>query len=108
MAHVPTALDLSRREVAWRDAITEAEANAVLGLRQTAELLGLHGDARLALVGAGLEIARTFAAEYTYANYEHRTGMPWPDEGRVLDGEERRAAWRMALERLEGVARRTS
>lgn len=101
MAHAPTAVELSRREGAWREAIAEAEVRAARRLDRIGTVLGLDTGVRRALAAAGLEIARQFAAESTYANYEHRTGMPWPDEGRALDSQERDAAWRLALENLE-------
>jgi hypothetical protein len=52
-----------------------------------------------------MEVARQFSAESTYANYEHRTGTPWPEEWHEFDEEERQAAWRIALERVEAVAK---
>lgn len=101
MRHVPSTVQRSVREQAWREAVEDAEARVLARLDQVTEALAVRAGVRKALAVAGLEIARQFAAECTYANYRHRTGMPWPEEARGLEEEERETAWRLALERLQ-------
>ncbi len=103
MARAPTSVDLARRESIWRDAIASAENKARRRLSLVATRLDMPPSITPVFVHAGLEIARQFAAESTYANYEHRTGSPWPEEWRGLDDEERESAWRLTLEQLETV-----
>jgi hypothetical protein len=105
MTHSPTTLVMARREAAWKEALRDAEDRARQRLDAICQHLGLDAASTGALVHGAMEVARQFSAESTYANYEHRTGTPWPEEWREFDEEERQAAWRIALERVEAVAK---
>jgi hypothetical protein len=106
MPHSPTTLQMARREAAWKDSVHEAEDRARRRLEEVCRHLALDAASTGALVHAAMEVARQFSAESTYANYQHRTGTSWPEEWREFDDEERQAAWRLALEHVETVAKR--
>jgi hypothetical protein len=107
MHRTPTGPELARREAAWKTAICDAEERARRRLDEVCDRLALDRSLRRPIVRAAMEVARDFAIESMYANYEHRTGTPWPGEWRELHDEEREAAWRSTLESLTEVLPRT-
>jgi hypothetical protein len=52
-----------------------------------------------------MEVARFYAMECAYANYEMRTGHAYPPERREAEEAQERADWRVCLSRLEEALR---
>jgi hypothetical protein len=90
-----------RREQIWRDQTADVIRTANQRFLQIAAALKLDPKATEALVSAAMENTRQYQTGYMYANYEKRTGHPYPQEGH--DNEELvwEANWRAALEWLE-------
>lgn len=97
--------DQRRRELAWRRASAENVAAARRRFTAIAERIGLPPDAEGAFVAAAMEVARGYAMECSYANYELRTGHAWPGEDREVEESLEERQWRGTLERLERAVR---
>jgi hypothetical protein len=95
--------DDHRREASWEAATGEVIARATERYTQVARLLGLGARATRAFVSASLEAAREYQTGCMYANYERRTGHPYPDEGRGNEDVIRATAWDMELTRLKAT-----
>jgi hypothetical protein len=92
-----------RREEAWHGATQEVVERATGRYSQLARLLGLGPRSTRAFVSAALEAARQYQTGCMYANYERRTGHPYPDEGRDNEDVIRATAWDMELSRLRAT-----
>jgi hypothetical protein len=95
-----------RREALWRDATSEVIETATERYNQIAGLLGLGPAAARAFVSAAMEATRQYQTGYMYANYERRTGHPFPDEGRENEEAAWAAAWSSELAGLEAALNR--
>jgi hypothetical protein len=89
------------QEQVWERERTHIVAETRSRLRHVAGCLPIGPAARRAVVEAAMEAARFHAMECTYANYELRTGSPYPPERRELEEEHERADWEACLARLE-------
>jgi hypothetical protein len=89
------------REQVWERERSHNVSETRSRLRQIAAHLPLGERARRAVVDAALEAARFHAMECTYANYELRTGSPYPPERRELEEAHERGDWEACLARLE-------
>lgn len=98
-----TAEEERRREEAWHASTAEVIARAGERFGQIAHVIGLGPRASRAFVAAAFEIARQYQTGCMYANYERRTGHPYPAEGRAGDDAYGDAAWSMELTRLRSV-----
>jgi hypothetical protein len=92
-----------RREEVWRTATNEVIGIATERYHQLARLLGLGPQSAKAFVGAAMEATRQYQTGYMYANYEKRTGHPYPDEGHENEDKVWAQAWDMALARLQST-----
>jgi hypothetical protein len=92
-----------RREERWRAQTSEVIGKAAERYHEIAAALGLDAKTTEAFVTAAMEAARQYQTGCMYANYEKRTGHPYPDEGR--DNEEMvwEANWRATLEWLRNT-----
>jgi hypothetical protein len=89
-----------RREEVWLAGTNEAAHAAMDRYSQLAVMLGVPPRARRAFVSAALEAARQYQMACMYANYERRTGHPYPHEGHVHDDVVSESAWLGELERM--------
>lgn len=89
-----------RREANWRSQTADVIRQATERYLQIAAALKLDAKATEALVSAAMEVTRQYQTGYMYANYEKRTGHPWPDEGRANEELVWEANWRAALDWL--------
>jgi hypothetical protein len=101
--HAPTMEEERRREDVWHAATLEVIARATERYTQLARLLGLGPRGTRAFVSTALEAARHYQTGCMYANYERRTGHPYPDEGRDNEDVIRATAWDMELSRLKAT-----
>jgi hypothetical protein len=92
-----------RREEIWRTATSEVATIAAERYRQLAGMLGLSEQATNAFVSAAMEATRQYQTGYMYANYEKRTGHPYPYEGHDNEEEAWAAAWDQALSRFKSM-----
>ena len=101
--HGHTGEEERNREIAWRAATGEVIALAMQRYVELARLLNLGPQAASAFVSAAMEATRQYQTGYMFANYERRTGHPYPDEG--LENEEGAwaASWQAAIARLRTV-----
>ena len=100
MTHVLTVEEERRREQIWRESTGDVIETAHDRYVEIAKLLGLNPSAANAFVNACMEATRQYQTGYMYANYEKRTGHPYPDEGRENEEDAWRAAWEMHLGQL--------
>jgi hypothetical protein len=98
-----TADEDRRREEVWHAATMEVIARATERYTQLARLLGLGPRGTRSFVSTALEAARQYQAGCMYANYERRTGHPYPDEGRDTEDVIQATAWDMELSRLKAT-----
>lgn len=98
-----TAEEERRREEAWHATTAEVIAQAGERFSQIAHVLHLGPRAGRAFVSAAFEVARQYQTGCMYANYERRTGHPYPLEGRSGEDTFRDTAWSMELTRLRSV-----
>jgi hypothetical protein len=101
--HPTSSADQRRREETWHAATAEVIAEATGRYDSLGRLLGLGPHARSAFVSAALEAARQYQTGFLYANYERRTGHPYPDEGRDNEDVVRAAAWEMEVARMQAA-----
>jgi hypothetical protein len=100
----PTRADEERkREATWQAATAEVIAVTADRFTQLARTLGLEGRVARAFVRTAMEAARQYQTGCKYANYERRTGHPYPDEGRENEDAARAAAWDVELSRLAAI-----
>jgi hypothetical protein len=92
-----------RREEVWRAAAVDATATATLRFAQIAQVLDLPLDVVRPFTAAALEVARQYQTECMYANYERRTGHPYPQEGREEETAARSRAWELQLAQLRAT-----
>jgi cystathionine beta-lyase family protein involved in aluminum resistance len=92
-----------KREEVWAAATGEVIAIATQRYAQLARLLGLGSHAAGIFVSAVMEATRQYQTGYMYANYERRTGYPYPDEGRENEERVWAATWTTELARLESA-----
>lgn len=92
-----------RREEVWRTATSEVITIATERYTQLAALLGLGPQSARAFVGAAMEATRQYQTGYMYANYEKRTGHPYPDEGHESEDKVWGQSWDLALGRLKAT-----
>jgi hypothetical protein len=95
-----------RREEVWRSRTGEVITLASDRFRDMGSVLGLDAHAAEAFVSAAMEVTRQYQTGCMYANYEKRTGHPYPDEGReneqvVWDGN-----WERALKYFSEAVRK--
>ncbi len=90
-----------RREEIWRAQTADVIRTATERYAQIAA--ALHLDARTieAFISAAMETTRQYQTGCMYANYEKRTGHPYPDEGHDNDEAVWEANWRAALDWLQ-------
>jgi hypothetical protein len=67
---------------------------------EIAAVLKLDAKATEAFVSTAMETARQYQTGYMYANYEKRTGHPYPDEGHENEESVWAANWSASLEWL--------
>jgi hypothetical protein len=96
--------DVRRREEIWRAAVSDVAATAAARYVELATVLGLPADVARPFVSACLEAARQYQTGCMYANYERRTGHPYPDEGREHEDESRAKAWEAEVAALRSAA----
>jgi hypothetical protein len=101
--HPISSAEQRRREETWHAATAEVIAHATERYDSMGRLLGLGPRARSAFVSTALEAARQYQTGCLYANYERRTGHPYPDEGRDNEDVVRAAAWEMEVARLQAA-----
>jgi hypothetical protein len=89
-----------RREEVWRSQTADVARTASDRFHQIAELLKLDGKATEAFVSTAMEATRQYQTGYMFANYEKRTGHPYPDEGHDNEESVWQANWASALEWL--------
>jgi hypothetical protein len=99
--HPDVGEDERKRETTWRAATGEVIATAMQRYVELAQLMGLGPMAAPAFVSAAMEATRQYQTGYMYANYERRTGHPYPDEGLANEEEAWAAAWRSEVSRLK-------
>lgn len=93
-----------RREEIWRAQTADVIRTAADRYREVAAALKLDPKTAEAFVSAAMEATRQYQTGYMYANYEKRTGHPYPDEGRESEEMVWEANWRSALEWLRTAA----
>ena len=93
-----------RREANWRSQTADVIRTAADRFRDVAAVLKLDAKTTEAFVSAVMEATRQYQTGYMYANYEKRTGHPYPDEGRENEEAVWDANWRAALEWLRSAA----
>ena len=86
-SHSASLQEDRRREDIWRDQVAEVIRTASDRFHQIAAMLKLGPKETEAFVSTAMEVTRQYQTAYMYANYEKRTGHPYPDEGR--DNEEK-------------------
>jgi hypothetical protein len=101
--HPISSEEQRRREETWHAATAEVIAEATERYNSVGRLLGLSPRARSAFVSTALEAARQYQTGCLLANYERRTGHPYPDEGRDNEDVVRAAAWAMEVARLQAA-----
>lgn len=89
-----------RREEVWLAGTNEAAHAAMDRYSQLASMLGVPPRARRAFVSAAFEAARQYQMACMYANYERRTGHPYPHEGHAHDDLVGQSTWLSELERM--------
>jgi hypothetical protein len=89
-----------RREEVWRLQTGDVIRTASDRFHQIAQLLQLDSKATAAFVSAAMEATRQYQTGYMFANYEKRTGHPYPDEGHDNEENVWAANWVAALEWL--------
>lgn len=102
----PTVISIEeerRREARWRDQTADVIRTTTERYLQIAAALKLDAKATEAFVSAAMEVARQYHAGSTYANYEKRTGHPWPDEGRENQDAVSEASWQAAFDWLRAA-----
>ena len=92
-----------RREANWRAQTADVTRTATERYLQIAAVLRLEAKATEAFVSAAMEATRQYQTGCMYANYEKRTGHPWPDEGRDNQEAVWEANWRSALDWLRAA-----
>jgi hypothetical protein len=92
-----------RREELWREQTADVIRTAIDRYHQIAAALELDPKAVEAFVSAAMETTRQYQTGYMYANYEKRTGHPYPDEGRENEEAVWEANWQAALEWLRST-----
>jgi hypothetical protein len=103
--------ELARRraksqELAWQRQRDHTVAETRARYRAIARRLRVPGGAEPALIDSAMEVARFYAMECTYANYELRTGYAYPPERREAEEEQEEAEWVASLTRLEAALER--
>jgi hypothetical protein len=93
------------QEMAWRRDRQHNIAETRRRIREIADRLPVDAAAVPALVEAMMEVARFYAMECAYANYEMRTGHAYPPERREAEEAQERADWQVCLTRLEEALR---
>jgi hypothetical protein len=93
-----------RREENWRVQTADVIRTAVDRYHEVADALKLDTRTCEAFVSAAMEATRQYQTGYMYANYEKRTGHPYPDEGRENEEAVWEANWRSAIEWLRKTA----
>ena len=88
------------REEKWREATADVIAIAHDRYATMAQILKLSPTASHAFIDAAMEATRQYQTGCMYANYEKRTGHPYPDEGRDNEEDAWRAAWETQLTQL--------
>jgi hypothetical protein len=106
LATVTSQEEERRREAVWRAATGEVIALATARYQELARVLGLPADASSAFVAAAMEATRQYQTSYMYANYEKRTGHPYPDEALDIEEESWAAAWQMTLKYLQQAVKK--
>jgi hypothetical protein len=94
-----------RREETWRQQTAEVTRTATQRYLQIAAVLGLDAKTTEAFVSVAMETTRQYQTGCMYANYEKRTGHPYPDEGRENEEAVWDANWSAALDWLRGATR---
>lgn len=89
-----------RREEVWRMQTADVIATASDRFHEIAALLALDTKATEAFVSTAMEVARQYQTGCMYANYEKRTGHPYPHEGHDSEEAMREANWRAAFDWL--------
>src|SRR5688572_14269641 len=89
-----------RREELWKSQTADVIRLASDRFHQIAGLLKLDSKATEAFVTTAMEVARQYQTGYMYANYEKRTGHPYPDEGHENEEHVWEANWAASLEWL--------
>jgi hypothetical protein len=89
-----------RREEVWREQIADVVTTASERFHHIAALLALDPRAAEAFVSTAMEVARQYQTGCMYANYEKRTGHPYPAEGRGNEEVVWEANWRAAYDWL--------
>jgi hypothetical protein len=92
-----------RREENWRAQTADVIRTALDRYREVADALKLDTRTCEAFVSAAMEATRQYQTGYMYANYEKRTGHPYPDEGRENEEAVWEANWRSAIEWLRNT-----
>ena len=95
-----------RREEIWRAQTSDVIRTATDRYREIAAALKLDVRTAEAFVSAAMEATRQYQTGCMYANYEKRTGHPYPDDGRETEEGVWEANWRAALEWLQTAASR--
>jgi hypothetical protein len=91
------------QESAWQRASDHNVTEARRRFREIAQRLPISPALVTVVVDATMEVARFYAMECAYANYELRTGCAYPPERREAEEAQERADWRSCLARLEPV-----
>jgi hypothetical protein len=89
------------QELTWRRASDHNVVEARRRFREIAQRLPIPSTLVPLVVDAAMEVARFYAMESAYANYELRTGCAYPPERREAEEAQERADWRSCLGRLE-------
>lgn len=89
-----------RREENWRAQTADVIRTATERYLQIAAALRLDAKATEAFVSAAMETTRQYQTGYMYANYEKRTGHPYPGEGHANEELVWEANWRSAFDWL--------
>ena len=92
-----------RREANWRMQTAEVTRMAAERYHEIAGVLGLDPKVTEAFVSTAMEATRQYQRGYMYANYEKRTGHPYPDEGRDAEENTWDANWATSLEWLRNT-----
>ena len=90
-----------RREEVWRGQIADVVNTASERFHQMAALLALTPKATEAFVSTAMEVTRQYQTGCMYANYEKRTGHPYPAEGRENEELVWEANWRASYDWLK-------
>ena len=102
-SHSASLQEERRREEVWRAQVAEVSRIANERFHEIAALIDLGPKETEAFVSTAMEVTRQYQTAYMYANYEKRTGHPYPDEGR--DNEE--VVWDANWERATSWLRTT-